>query len=58
MLKLFIIAAAAFMVSYTVINTLIIPIAIGQFLLIEILISLSHAYYNYAKQKLNLVNPV
>jgi|LakMenE18May11ns_1017448.scaffolds.fasta_scaffold9950930_15 hypothetical protein len=58
MLKLFIIAAAAFMVSYTVVNTLIIPIAIGQFLLIEILISLSHAYYNYAKKKLNLVNPV
>ena len=33
-------------------------ISIAQFFIIELVITASHAYYNYAKKKLNLVNPV
>ena len=58
MFKLFMIAVVGFMVSYTIVNMLMIQITIGQFFLIELLVTVSHAYYNYAKKKLNLVNPV
>jgi len=58
MFKLFMIAVVGFMVSYTLINICMIHLSITQFFVIELVITASHAYYNYAKKKLNLVNPV
>jgi hypothetical protein len=58
MFKLFMIAVVGFMVSYTLVNMFILHLTIAQFFIIELVITASHAYYNYAKKKLNLVNPI
>jgi hypothetical protein len=51
---LIIIAIIGSLFGFTIVNMFIIEISIGQFFLIEVIISLLHELYNQAKSKLIL----
>jgi hypothetical protein len=49
-----VLAVVGSVIAYFTVNTFIVPITIGQYILIEIIISILHAMYNKAKiQSLN-----
>jgi hypothetical protein len=49
-----VLAIAGSIIAYFTVNTFIVPVTIGQYILIEIIISTLHALYNKAKiQSLN-----
>lgn len=50
-LKMLMIAIVGSMFCFTVIDCFIVEVSIGQYVLMEFLISVVHSFYNYAKNK-------
>jgi uncharacterized membrane protein len=57
MTKLFMIAVVGTLIAYTLVDLFILDMPFWKFWLIEMLITASHAYYNYAKKKIIVINP-